>query len=331
MATIEDVAKLAGVSVATVSRVLNNSDIVSKEKKEKVLEVASQLNYQPNISGRNLRRSEAKMVLVVCAFVLDDVLLGIQDAAKRLGYDVIVSCTGGIQDVSDSLKFLQNGMVDGVIFMNMIFKAEELSGINKQYPVVQCCEYIDMSNSYFVATNDEKAAYDMVCHLIEQGKKKIAFVAYDGDPNQGTSFSNERERGYRRALIEHGLMANPLYRFSGDICVATGVEIAELCLKMEDRPDAIFCVQDMIAIGCQNALKKAGVKIPEEIAIAGFDNLEICEICDPPLTTIGQPFYEIGKETMNMLVMLIKGEIAVGRRVLIDHKLIVRGSTDATK
>jgi LacI family transcriptional regulator, repressor for deo operon, udp, cdd, tsx, nupC, and nupG len=326
MSTIEEVAALANVSIATVSRVLNNNYMVSQGKKDRVLEAVKTLNYQPNAFGRNLRRSETMMVLVVCSSVINDAMTGIQDVAKELGYDVILSYADNKRNGTNSIKFLENGLVDGVIFLNMHFKDEELINISKQYPVVQCGEYVDIPDSFLVSTNDEKAAYQMTSHLIQLGKKRIGFIAYEGF---GTTlhFSREREKGYKLALADNGITYDPELRMIGDNSYESGIEAAKQFLSMKDRPDAVFCTQDNMAVGCINTFKDAGVSVPEDIAVSGFDNVEIAEICIPPLTTISQSFYEIGRETMRLLVCLIKGKITIGRQVFINHQMIIRGST----
>jgi DNA-binding LacI/PurR family transcriptional regulator len=277
-----------------------------------------------------LRRSESKMVLVVCTEVIDEVMTGIQDVAHELGYDVIVSYTGNRKRGMDSIKFLQNGLVGGVIFLNMLFKDEELIQICNQYPVVQCGEYVNIPNPYLVSVYDEKAAYDVVSHLIGLGRKRIGFVAFE-EPEVSPNFSREREKGYRQALADHGIPYDPELRKTGNFSYESGVEAAKQYLNMKERPDAVFCSLDAMAVGCLNTFKGAGISIPEEIAVAGFDNIEIAEICDPQLTTVAQPFYEIGRETMKMLISLMKGEITIGRHVLMHHQLIVRASTAGNK
>lgn len=326
MATIEDVAAHAGVSIATVSRVLNNTYGVSQSKRDKVEEAVKALNYQPNVLGRNLRRSEPKMILVVCTEVINEAMSGIQDVASELGYDVILSYAGKNREGVDSIKFLQSGMVEGAIFLNLIFKEEELITLSNRLPVVQCGEYVDIPSSYLVACNDEKAAYELTCHLIQTGRRRIGFVAYE---TSGTDphFSQDREKGYRRALLEHGIAYDASLRMAGDFSYDSGLEAARQFLAMENRPDAVVCTQDNMAAGCISAFRKAGIAVPEDIAVTGFDNTDIAEICDPQITTIAQPFYEIGRETMRLMVALIKGEVTLGRQVFINHQLLIRGST----
>ncbi|MBP2643537.1 MAG: transcriptional regulator, LacI family [Firmicutes bacterium] len=326
MVTIADVAAMAGVSVATVSRVLNNSYIVSPEKRARVTEAIEALNYKPNVYGRNLRRTESKLILVVCSTVIEEIMNGIQDTAKDLGYDIVLNYTGSRKKSLDSIKFLQNGLVDGVIYSNLFFADEELINISRQFPVVQCGELLDIPNSFLVSNRDEEAAYNIVHHLISQGKKRIGLVTLS-DAEASCHFSKEREKGYIRALTDFNIPYDPELIRRGDMSFEYGLEAANYFLQMKNRPDAIFCVQDIPAVGCINAIKSAGVAIPDDIAVAGFDNVELAEMCDPPLTTVAQPFYEIGRETMRTLVSLIKGEITIGRHILLDSELIIRGST----
>lgn len=326
MPTIEDVAEMAGVSVATVSRVLNNSYKVSREKHDRVMEAVKALNYQPNAMGRNLRLSETKIVLVVCSVVIRDVINGIQDVAKSLGYDVILSYNGNKAGGMDSIKFLKNRLVDGVIFSSVNFKSQELYNISAEYPVVQCCEYVNIPNSYLVSVDDEKAAYDMVVHLISQGRKRIGFITYEG-PNNSLNFPHEREKGYRRALSDYGIPYDPKLKIVADYGYEGGCRAAGEFMKLSNKPDAVFSIQDMFAVGCLNTLKSNGIQIPDDIAVAGFDHWEIADMCEPKLSTVVQPFYDIGCETMRMMAAVLKGEVTTGRQIFINHQLLIRGST----
>jgi DNA-binding LacI/PurR family transcriptional regulator len=300
--------------------------MVSQEKRNRVMEAVKTLNYLPNTVGRNLRRAESKMVLVVSSIVIQEVLAGIQEFAKELGYDVILSYVGNIKGNIESIKFLQNSLVDGVIFSNVSFGTQELDDISKQYPVVQCMEYVDIPDPYIVSVDDEKAAYDVVSHLIHIGRKKIGIISLDEEDNP-RQFVVDRERGYKRALLDHGLRYDPDLKIIGDHSYESGSDAARQFFNMENRPDAVFSLSDTMAVGCLNTMKSLGASIPDDIAIVGFDNNDIAKMCEPKLTTIAQPFYELGRETMRMMVSLLKGEISTGRRVLLNHQLIVRGSS----
>ena len=326
MATIDEVATLAKVSVATVSRVMNNSYVVSEEKRIRVLEAAQQLGYQPSTYSRNQKRAESKTILVICSVVIDDVVDGIQATANKLGYDVILNYSTVRSIDLDSVRFLKNGMVDGVILLNSVFGVEDQIRLSKMLPVVQCGEYVSVPNSFQVSTNNEKGANEVVEHLISLGRKRIAFVApkiHIGLPH----FVKEREKGYRMALADHDLPFDPSLIVDADFNMDSGLEAGRRILAMDPRPDAVFCAVDTIAVGCVTAIRDAGLRIPEDIAVAGYDDAEIAQICSPPLTTVSQPYFEIGGSTMRLLAQLINEEIQIGRHIMIDHQLKIREST----
>lgn len=346
MATIEEVARRAGVSVATVSRVLNNNYAVSQAKRDSVMEAVGALNYQINAAGRMLRRSEARMILVVCTAVLQEVLEGIQEAGRTLGYDILVTCTGfpsnrcyvaqtepngsdgGRAETlrPESFKFLENGLVDGVILMNMVVHDQELLAISRQYPIVQCGEYVKTPKSFLVSTHDSKAAYAMTEHLLSLGRRRVAILMNEID-GQLSNYVRERLSGYRQALTDAGQQPDPTLEFRGDYHYDSGVAAARRMIESGNLPDAVFCTRDSLAVGCLNVFRAAGIRVPEDIAVAGFDNSELCGMCSPPLTSVAQPFREIGQETLKMLVSLIRGEISTGRHLLLDHQLVLREST----
>lgn len=334
MATIEEVARRAGVSVATVSRVLNNNYAVSQAKRDSVMEAVAALNYQINAAGRMLRRAETRMIMVVCSAVLQEVLEGIQEAGRQAGYDILVTCTGFTSartepSRSESFKFLENGLVDGVILMNMVTRDEELLAISQQFPIVQCGEYVKIPNAFLVSTHDEKAAYAMTEHLAQIGRRKIAIVmnALDGHLS---NYVRERLNGYRQALTDAGLPRSAACEHQAGFTYEDGVAAARRILALEDRPDAVFCTRDSLAVACINTFQAAGLRVPEDIAVAGFDNTELCSMCSPPLSSVAQPFREIGQETLKMLVSLIRGEVSIGRHLLLDHQLVLRASTLGT-
>lgn len=326
MATIDEVAALAKVSVATVSRVMNNSYAVSEEKRVRVLEAAKQLGYQPSTYSRNQRRAETKTILVICSVVIDEIVEGIQQTANELGYDIIINyCTTRSIDL-DSVRFLKNNLIDGVILLNPIFSVEDQIRLSKQYPVVQSGEYVSVPGSYQVTTNNAQAAHDMVDHLLGLGRSRIAMVV----PKLGIGlphFIAERELGYMVSLMRHGQCFDPALVIDADFTLESGLEAGKRILEMDPRPDAVFCATDTIAVGCINAFKDAGLRVPEDIAVAGYDDAEIAEICTPPLTTVAQPYFEIGVTTMRLLAALIRDEFRIGRHIMVDYELKIREST----
>lgn len=326
MATIDEVAALAKVSVATVSRVMNNSYAVSEEKRVRVLDAAKQLGYQPSTYSRNQRRAETKTVLVICSVVIDEIIEGIQSTANTLGYDIIINYCASRNIDLDSVRFLKNGLIDGVILLNPIFSVEDQIRLSKQYPVVQSGEYVSVPGSFQVTTNNAQATHDMVDHLLVLGRKRIAMVVPKLDIGL-PHFVKERELGYMVSLMEHGLPFDPSLVIDADFTMESGLEAGKRIIEMDPRPDAVFCATDTIAVGCVNAFRDAGLRVPEDIAVAGYDDAEIAEICTPPLTTVAQPYYEIGVTTMRLLASLIKDEFKVGRHIMVDYELKIREST----
>lgn len=324
MATIEDVATLAGVSIATVSRVVNNSYIVSQEKRERVMAAVKSLGYQPNRSAS--KKNENKIIMLAGSTFIDDTLAGMKDKAKEYGYDIIFSYfCNSISELLD-MNMVKSGLVDGVILMNMIADNEEISALSAQMPVVQCGEYQNAPHTFSVSINEAKAAGEVVSHLISLGRKRVALIVPHilGKPQY---FIQERELGYRLALAEHNIDYHENLKVVTNYSTEGGIEAARKILTMKPLPDAIFCANDTIAIGCISTLRDAGIKIPDQIAVAGFDNMDAAEFSSPPLTTIAQPFYEIGSESVRLLMTLMKENISVGRHVMIDHQLELRAST----
>ena len=326
MATIDEVASLAGVSVATVSRVMNNSYVVSEDKRNRVIQAAQTLNYLTSTFGRSQRKPENKTLLIICSVVIYDVVAGVQAMAKKLGYDVLIHYNAGRNAELDSIKVLNNKLVDGVILLNVLMDETDLEEINRRCPVVHCGEYINIPNAFQVSTDNEGGAHAIVSHLISLGRKRIAFVApdiFNGLPH----FVHVREKGYHLALLEHGLPFSPELIIKADFSMESGYEAGRRILAMAQRPDAVFCATDQLAVGCIHTFRDNGLTIPADIAVAGFDNDEVAEICSPPLTTVAQPFFEIGSETVRLLTAMINEEMTVGRHVMIDYQLKIREST----
>lgn len=327
MATIVDVANRAGVSVATVSRVLNSNHIVTKEKRNRVYKAIEELNYQPRTTQRNSKATDRKIIVVLTTAAIEEMISGIYDSAGELNYEVVISYATKRKKNIESIEVFNSEPVAGVIVLNVPLKKEELSEISAKVPVIQCLQAVELEETFLVAIDDEKATYDSVKRLIQRGRKRIGFIGLLDDEELVPYFSRERYRGYRRALDEFGIeFDSRLVKYS-DLTYDSGVEIAKEFLSMEEKPDAIFSVQDTMAVACINVFKEKGLSIPQDVAISGFDNSEISQIVNPQLTTIEQPFYEIGYETVNMLDSLIKGNISTGRRLLINYKLIEREST----
>lgn len=321
MVTIEGVAEKAGVSVATVSRVINNESMVTKDKVERVKAAMSEINYHPNTLRKKKEKGAAKTVLVVTSDVIDDILKGISDAAKTRDYNVMLDyVTSNDVNTKNIQQYFEKGIVDGAILINYFASPKEIASINELYPLVQCGETTYAHNSFSVSIDDERAAYDLTTYLIQNNKRRIAFSAFDFDVN----FSKRRIVGYQRALYENDIPYDPTLLFTTEHSVEGGTEIAAKVLADGYPPlDAIVCASNLVAEGFLHALRKVGGKDRPPIVVAGFDNVESSELIAPQIVTVSQPFFQIGYEAMRMLYSLIHSEIKENQRVYLPYEIIV--------
>jgi len=324
MATIEDVAALAGVSIATVSRVMNNSYIVSQEKREKVLAAAATLNYQTN---RNpVHQTENKLIMVAGSTFIYDVFSGIQDKAREYGYDVIFQYMNSRVNRIQSTSLFIRGMLDGIILLNYRDDDHELSDLASALPIVQCGGSLPFPGGITVSINNEQAARDAVAYLHSLGRRRIA-LALPEYADFKPLYMTEREKGYRLALHECGLPFDERLIFHSDLSGESLAENITSLLALNNQPDALFCVNDSLAAGFQSGLISRGIAVPRDIAIVGFDNDDITELQQPPLTSINQPRYEIGCECVRMLMAQMREDCIIGRHVQLAHNLIIRESS----
>lgn len=328
MVTIQEVAKAAEVSVATVSRVLNNSPSVNPETRERVQEVIERLNYSPNLLGRNLRRSETKMILVLLPSISNPfyskIVRGIEDVASRNSYNVMLCNTNSdLQKEKVYIDLLRNRLADGMILMASTLDRHELSQIGAQFPVVQCCEYKEGAKVSHVSIDNVEAAYKMTKHLIDLGHKRIGLIT---NSNQYVS-SAQREEGYKRALKENNIKLDSDLIKYGDYSFRSGMLAAKEFLVMKEMPTAIFAISDIMAIGVIKELKNNGLRVPEDMAVAGFDNISMASMYDPSLTTVSQHQYGLGGTSMELLLKQIREELKEPQDALLEYELIIREST----
>ncbi|NRF90388.1 LacI family DNA-binding transcriptional regulator [Paenibacillus frigoriresistens] len=328
MITIKDVAKLAGVSTATVSRVLRENYSVKKETTIKVLEAVKALNYEPNILGRYLRTNETKTVFVVIPDISDffsNVLRGIEVVAKENGYQVLLGNTQFIQEREyEYLKLLQQNKTDGMILLTSQTNKDQINELADQYPVVLACDYWEGSKVPMVSIDNISSARKATEYLIRQGHKRIAHIT--GRLN----IINSRDRltGYKQAVEEYQLYDPLLIQIGeGDFSYESGFQLAQKLLALELPPDAIFAANDEMAIGAVKAIKKNSLKVPDDIAVIGFNDIHIASVFEPALTTISQPMYKIGETSMKMLLKLMNQEPLLKRQLLLEDKLVVRETT----
>ena len=334
--TIEDIAKSAGVSRGTVSRVLNNHPAVSAETRQKVLDVIEQFNYRPNFSARHMRTESSNMVGF--GFITDEVITtpyavdlirGAQDMLWEQGKVMLVVNSGpGVQMTEASLEALLERRVEGIIYAAMFHKAVELPPSVSQVPIV-LANCFDVDRIYPSVVPDEFAGgYTATKRLLEAGHRRIAFINLGTPPGRESPIAAATGRlaGYKQALLECDIpFDEALLRYTNQM-PQTNYKLTLELMQISVPPTAFFCGNDRTALGCYGALSKLGLRIPDDIGVVGFDNFkDISDGLWPPLTTMQLPHYEMGKWAVEYL-MSGKGTDEPPIQHLMDCPLIERES-----
>ena len=329
MATIREVAESAGVSYATVSHVINNTRLVSQETRQRVLAAMDALNYRPNALARSLRQGKSNTLGLVLPDSANpffaEISRSIEDEAFKKGYSVFLCNTE--LDTERELFYvdvLSKKQVDGIIFIAAGDQADSLDFlVRRNMPVVMIDRDLPNVEVDAVLTDNQLGGLLATRHLLELGHTRIACIA---GPSSITP-SAERIIGYRKALEEGGILYDESLILRGDYHAQSGMEITHAILKMDPRPTAIFALNDLMALGALRAAAEAGFAVPRDLAIVGYDDLDIARFTNPPLTTIAQPKKEVGARAVSMLVDRISRKSGPPSRLLLPPELIVRRST----
>ncbi|NLX62705.1 MAG: LacI family transcriptional regulator [Tissierellia bacterium] len=325
--TIKEIAELANVSTATVSKVLNGKDQnISEATRKRILEIAERVNYRPNRIAKSLKLKKTYTIGLIVPDIknlyFSEMAKGIEDAAEKKGYSVILCNSDNNMDKEEKyINILQEHMVDGIILttaennIDVYFK-------DGQVPIVLLDRNVNSDlNIGRILVDNEEGGYIATKHLIDKGCKNIAFIS---SINKNYS-SYYRFIGYRKALLESGYKVNDQLIYTGSFSIETGYK-GTLELLKNGEVDGIFCGNDYIAIGAIKALKGKNIKVPHEIKIVGFDDILIAQYMEPPITTIRQPIYDLGREAVNMLVSIIDKKDTEMTRIL-KTELVERGSS----
>lgn len=329
MTTIREVAESAGVSYATVSHVINNTRLVSPETRERVLAAMTALNYRPNALARSLRQGKTNTIGLVLPDSANpffaEISRSIEDEAFKQGYSVFLCNTE--LDTQRELFYvdvLSKKQVDGIVFVAAGDQADSLDFlVRRNMPVVMIDRDVPNVEVDAVLTDNQLGGFLATRHLLELGHTRIACIA---GPSSITP-SSERMIGYRKALEEAGIPYDEDLVVRGDYHAQSGMEITHSLLKTNPRPTAIFALNDLMALGALRAAAEAGYTIPRDLAVVGYDDLEIAHFSNPPLTTISQPKKEIGVQAINLLVDRMTHKSRSPSRLVLAPELIVRRST----
>ncbi|MFD2333990.1 catabolite control protein A [Cohnella sp. GCM10020058] len=327
--TIYDVAREAGVSMATVSRVVNNNPNVKPQTRKKVYEAIERLGYRPNAVARGLASKKTTTVGVVIPDIANanfaEVARGIEDIANMYHYNIIL-CNADKRKEKEIrvINTLLEKQVDGLLFMGGVVTDEHIQAFNtSNVPIVLCATTDEKGTMPSVDIDHETAAYDAVRKLIGEGHTRIAMISGTlQDPANGYA----RYQGYKRALEESGVAFDESLVRVGNYRYESGIEAVQYFLELEERPSAVFAATDEMAIGAIHGIQDAGLSVPEDISVIGVDNIRLASMVRPLLTTVAQPMYDIGAVSMRLLTKLMKKENVEQARVTLHHELIVRNS-----
>ena len=326
--TIKDVAREAGVSVATVSRVLNGSCNVSEDSTEKVNDAIKKLQYSPNFLGRNLRKCETNVILCIMPTsehsLYSRIIMGMQRFASKLGYDIITAVSDNTATAeARQMNMLFNRTVDGVVLLGTMYDADSLNRLAQNYDIALCCEGVPGADVLTVAVDDESAAYDAVTTLIKKGHKDIALI---GTKSEAIS-STARENGYKMALKNAGITYREELVYRDSYEYNCGIDAMNYFAKLEKRPTAVFAISDLLAIAVIHRASELGLEVGKDLSVMGFDNISMCEMMIPTVSTVEQPCFKMGELVIAKLIDNITSSHKDNKYYTVDHKVILRSST----
>jgi LacI family transcriptional regulator len=329
MVTIRDVAKLAGVAPITVSRVINDSEEVNPATRQRVKKAVEELNYVPNILAKSLRSKRSHTIALVVSDVTNPfyttIARGVEDTAAQSGFHVILCNTDENPDKeANYINILLQRRVDGIIISPTTDNRKQLASLKRQQvPCVLIDRQVPGCKSDVVRCDSREGARRLIWHLLHLDHRRIAMISGP----RGISTADDRVEGYCQALRERGLPVEERLIKRGGYKQTSGYQLTQELLKDQPRPTAIFAANNFIAVGALQALREAGLNVPEDMALVCFDDIPQASLIYPFLTVVAQPAYEMGKVAAELLLERLAGKRnRKVREVMLETELIVRKS-----
>jgi LacI family transcriptional regulator len=327
-ATLKEVAKLAGVSTATVSNALNGTKYVSEEVKDKIYTAIKELNYQPNIVAKSLRVQESRIIGLLISDIANPffsiVVRGIEEELAKSDYSILLCNTdSSVEKEQKYLNVLIGKRVDGLIVSAAGNTGDYFRSLDKTgVPIVFLNRCPEFTISDVIMTNNIQGAYSATEHLIRHGYEKIAIITGP------TSISTGKDRliGYKRALEDYGVIEMGQLVKEGSFTIESGYEKMKELMEQDMKPDAVFISNNSMTLGAYKYLKESGLRIPDQVAVLGFDDSDWAEIVDPPITTVKQPAYELGVHAAALMLARMKKKRVKREIMYMDTTLIIRRS-----
>jgi len=330
--TIYDIAEALNLSPATISRGLKEHPAIRKDTRKKILDKAKEMGYRQNFFASNLRRNRTNTIGVIVprlnSSFMSTTIAGMEKVANQAGYNLIISQSmESIEKEIVNVKTLYNSRVDGLL-VSLAYSTDDISHfedlLEKGVPLIFFDRVFEHPQCTNIVIDNYKAGYEVTRHLLEQGCKRIAHITASLKRNVYA----DRLKGYKQALNDSGIPYDDKLIFISSLSDQAGVEISRELLKMDPRPDGLFITNDACAVSCMQELKLAGIKIPQDIAVAGFNNDPLCKVIEPNLTTINYPGYEMGEIAASTLIRRLDQQNEANlNSIVLWHQLIVRASS----
>mgnify|MGYP001279747359 CR=1 FL=1 len=334
MVTIKDIAKLAGVSPSTVSRVVSNHPRISLDTSRKVKQIMDELGYHPNMMAKSLVSKTTNTLAILLPRPAEELfqndffgelLRGILTQANRAGYDMLLTTATGEHDEIETVSRLVRGRrVDGVILLSSRVNDPIVAFLaSSDFPFVLIGRSESHPDVLSINNDNKQAAYDATQHLITQGHERIGFVS--GPAN--LTVSNDRLQGYRQALEAYKLPIRSDWTVEGEFLQESGYRAMSLIMSLPERPTALVVIDDVVAFGVLRGLTELGYKVPEDISLVSFNNIALSELATPPISSIDIGTYQLGYTAAQTLIRAINEETIHQKQLIIPHRLMVRESS----
>ena len=330
--TIYDIAKVLNISPATVSRGLKDHPGIHKDTKKKILNMARKMGYQQNTFASNLRKKRTNTIGVIIprlnSYFMASVISGMEKVANNNGYNLIIGQSQeSVKKEEASITTMYNSRVDGLM-ISLAYDTKEMDHfdllLKKEIPLLFFDRVVELPNCTSIIIDNQRAGYDATMHLLQQGCKRIVHVG----GNLNRNVYADRLKGYQMALAEMKIEYDPSLVIHNNLSDVAGAETAQQILKMKKLPDGIFTSNDTSAVACIRELKQEGIKIPDQIAVVGFNNDPISKVIEPNLTTVLYPGQEMGEVAASTLIHKLNNMPSGNpNTIVLRHELIIRQSS----
>ena len=330
--TMKDVAKKAGVSVMTVSRVINKKEYIAVETRERVESALKELNYKPNINARTLVTKKTDFLGLIVPDIANpffgDLVKAAEKIARERGYSVILGDSGGIPEAEEEyIEAFRGRMCDAIILIAPRVSDEVIREVNSTIPLVLVDRHMPDDDIIQVTVDNKFGAFSAVEHLISLGHRRIGFIM--GPANVPNAY--RRKAGYVEALKKSGIEIDEELIVQGDFDRETGARAFEVFNKLKNRPTAVFGSNDLMAFGFIEKAKEARLSIPKDYSVVGFDDIFLCALMEPPMTTVRYPIVEMGIVAIQDLLNSLESKETARLKAKLKHTLIIRQSTARLK